>query len=183
MNWGAVVLPLVLAALLLYILWYFVRAAGRALARSREVTRFRFEVKSLGAQVDPLLERLAARTDAARRHQLPPEELLDELTAGATALGEAQAGATSIRAPSYAAHLRDAMGQDIERATRALEMIHFGCEQAAAGRGRGSELEAQTAVKRGYLNLLHARESFGGHLAEATRLEPLPPPRARRSRI
>ncbi|MGZ3587107.1 MAG: hypothetical protein ACXVAP_07655, partial [Candidatus Limnocylindrales bacterium] len=68
MNWGAVVLPLVLAALLLYILWYFVRAAGRALARSREVTRFRFEVKSLGAQVDPLLERLAARTDAARRH-------------------------------------------------------------------------------------------------------------------
>jgi hypothetical protein len=182
-NWGAIVLPLLLAGLLLYILWYFARAGGKALARSREVTRFRFEAKQIGARVDPILERLAARTDAARRHQIPPEEILTELGDGAQELGEAQAAALALRVPVYALHLRDAVGQDIERAARAIEMIRFGCEQATAGRGRGAELEAQTSVKRGYLNLLHARESLGGHLLEANRLEPLPPARARRSRI
>jgi len=182
-NWGAIVLPLLLAGLLLYILWYFARAGGKALARSREVTRFRFEAKQVGARADPVLERLAARVDAARRHLVPPEEILGDLDEGTQELGEAQAMTEAMRAPPYALHLRDAMGQDLERAVRAIEMIRFGCEQSTAGRGRGAELEAQTSVKRGYLNLLHARESLGSHLGEANRLEPLPPARARRSRI
>ena len=32
--------------------------------------------------------------------------------------------------------------------------------------GRHRELEAQTAIKRGYLNLLHAREAIARHAAE-----------------
>ncbi len=183
MNWGAIVLPLLLAGLLLYILWYFGRAAGQALARSREITRFRFDAKAVAGRVDPLLDQIVARTDAARRHLIPPEEILDELTSGTETLADARTEALAIRAPAHAARLRDALGEDLEWAARAVEMIHFGCQASAASRGRGSELEAQTAVKRGYLNLLHARESLTGHLAEVGRLEPAPPARVRRSRI
>ena len=63
-------------------------------------------------------------------------------------------------------------------------MIQHGCQQSLSGYGRGAELEAQTAVKRGYLNLLHARESLSSHVAEAVRLEPVTPARApRRARM
>jgi hypothetical protein len=39
-----------------------------------------------------------------------------------------------------------------------------------AGRGP-RELEAQTSIKRGYLNLIHAREAFARHALEAQDLE------------
>ena len=55
---------------------------------------------------------------------------------------------------------------ELERAGRALEMVDHGCDDPGhrvAARAR--ELEAQTSIKRGYLNLLHAREAIGrtGH--------------------
>ncbi|MFI5261472.1 MAG: hypothetical protein ACHQZR_02810 [Candidatus Limnocylindrales bacterium] len=180
---GAVVLPLLLALLLLYVLVYFARQAGRALARSREVTRFQFEAKALLAQVDPILERLAARTDSARRHLVAPEEILDDLATGSTRLEAAHAEADGIRAPVQGRVLLDAMRDDVERALRAVDMIRHGCEQGVDGRGRGAELEAQTAVKRGYLNLLHARESLTKHVGEAVRLEPVATRAVRRARL
>lgn len=181
---GAIVLPLLLALLLLYVLVYFARSAGQALARSREVTRFQFEAKALLAQVDPILEGLATRTDSARRQLVPPDEILPDLESGATTLEAARASADQIRAPQHGRVLRDAMGDDVDRAIRAVAMIQHGCQQAVSGYGRGAELEAQTAVKRGYLNLLHARESLSTHVAEAVRLEPVTPGRApRRARM
>jgi hypothetical protein len=180
---GAVVLPLLLALLLLYVLVYFARLAGRALAQSREVTRFRFEAKALLAQVDPVLDNLAVRTDSARRQLLAPDEILPDLATGTTSLETAHTTAEGIHAPAHGRHVLEAMRDDVDRASRAVAMITFGCEQAVNGHGRGAELEAQTAVKRGYLNLLHARESLVTHVGEAVRLEPVPAGRARRARI
>jgi len=181
---GAIVLPLLLALLLLYVLVYFVRQAGQALARSREVTRFQFEAKALLAQVDPVLEGLATRTDSARRHLIAPEEILGDLATGSTSLEAAHTESEAIRAPVHGRDLLEAMREDVQRAIRAVDMIRHGCEQGVDGYGRGAELEAQTAVKRGYLNLLHARESLAAHVAEAARLEPLPVARTvRRARI
>ncbi|HXX60722.1 MAG TPA: hypothetical protein VEI48_05480 [Candidatus Sulfotelmatobacter sp.] len=180
---GAIILPLLLALLLLYVLVYFARAAGQALARSREVTRFQFEAKALLAQVDPILEGLATRTDSARRQLIPPDEILPDLENGTTTLEAARATADRISAPQHGRVLRDAMGEDVDRAIRAVAMIQHGCQQASSGYGRGAELEAQTAVKRGYLNLLHARESLASHVAEAVRLEPLTTRAVRRARM
>lgn len=181
---GAVVLPLLLALLLLYVLVYFARLAGQALARSREVTRFQFEAKALLAQVDPVLEGLAARTDSARRQLLSADEILPDLETGTTNLEAARTTAEAIRAPQQGRVLRDALREDVDRAIRAVAMIQHGCEQAVSGYGRSAELEAQTAVKRGYLNLLHARESLATHVAEAVRLEPVIGTRAaRRARM
>ena len=181
---GAIVLPLLLALLLLYVLVYFVRMAGQALASSREVTRFQFEAKALLAQVDPILEGLATRTDSARRQLVSPDEILPDLESGTTTLEAARATAEAIRAPLQGRVLRDALGEDVDRAIRAVAMIQHGCQQAVSGYGRGAELEAQTAVKRGYLNLLHARESLVSHVGEAVRLEPVAAGRAaRRARM
>ena len=55
---------------------------------------------------------------------------------------------------------------ELERAGRALEMVSHGCELLAASRSGYHELEAQTAVKRGYLNALHAREAIARHAAD-----------------
>jgi len=45
-------------------------------------------------------------------------------------------------------------------------MVDHGASILAQVRRRGRELEAQTAIKRGYLNALHAREAIARHAAE-----------------
>ena len=59
--------------------------------------------------------------------------------------------------------VRAALLFELERAGRALEMVAHGCELLATMRSGYRELEAQTAVKRGYLNALHAREAIARH--------------------
>jgi len=53
-------------------------------------------------------------------------------------------------------------------------MVEHGAKILAQARRRGRELEAQTSVKRGYLNLVHAREAIVRHAAAAEELE-VPP--------
>jgi hypothetical protein len=53
-------------------------------------------------------------------------------------------------------------------------MVDHGAKILAQARRRGRELEAQTSIKRGYLNLVHAREAIVRHAAAAEDLE-LPP--------
>src|SRR5919112_2015655 len=57
--------------------------------------------------------------------------------------------------------------RELERAQRALEMVEHGTTMLAAARRGPRELEAQTSIKRGYLNLIHAREAFARHALEA----------------
>ena len=46
-------------------------------------------------------------------------------------------------------------------------MVDHGAKILAQVRRRGRELEAQTSIKRGYLNLVHAREAIVRHAAAA----------------
>ena len=61
-----------------------------------------------------------------------------------------------------------------ERAERALAMVDHGAKILAQVRRRGRELEAQTAIKRGYLNLIHAREAILRHAVAAEDLKQPP---------
>jgi hypothetical protein len=47
-------------------------------------------------------------------------------------------------------------------------MIEHGREIQTSARSGGREIEAQTSIKRGYLNVLHAREAIG-HQASLAR--------------
>jgi hypothetical protein len=161
----SVVLPLVLLVLVVFVLVVFVRRAAAALARAREAVAFARETDALSRRmasvVDPLLERL----DAVRRHQVPADEVRAELAA---AHGEFVASREAIerwRTPGGFVAAREAIAGDLDRLARSLEMIDFGTDLAGTGDGRQRELEAQTAIKRGYLNLLHARQAFADHAA------------------
>ena len=171
MPWS-VLLPLLLAALLVYVFVEFARRARVALALAREAAGFRSAAAGLGGRVDALLAQLARRTDAVRRGTMPPGELVEELRAAVATLDDDAVAAHGLVAPLGAGQLRDAIADDVSRGSRAAEMILHGCQLAAEGRGRATEREAQTNIKRGYLNLLHARESLTAHLAHAARTEP-----------
>ena len=154
-----VVLPLLLAALVVIVLVAFLRRASRALARTRELEQYRDEMANVARFVEAVLGPLTDRVDAVRRNQVPAIEIEAELDAAADLLGDALRDASAVQPPPGLPAPADLAGQ-IERAIRAVETIRYGCGLAtAAGGRRGKELEAQTSIKRGYLNLLHAREA------------------------
>jgi hypothetical protein len=161
-----VVLPLLLAALVGLVVVVFLRRANRALARTRELERYGTETADLAERVDAVLRPLTERVDAVRRNQVPAGEIEAELTASIDLLSELLSVAEAVRPPVGVPASAEVAAQ-IDRAIRAVDTVRYGCGLASgAGGRRGKELEAQTSIKRGYLNLLHAREAVSD---EATR--------------
>ena len=159
-----IVLPLILLALLVFVLVMLARRAARALAVARAATVFQEQVAGLSGRLTPVIEELVRRVDAVRRHQLPAEEIREALaTAQTTFENEREAIATWQLPPGFSAPIGD-VAEDLERLVRAVETIDFATRLVVAGSSRQRELEAQTAIKRGYLNLLHARQSFQDHV-------------------
>jgi hypothetical protein len=150
------------------------RRAGRIVARTREIEGFRSSVRDLTTRIDQSLEGAAGRIDAVRRGQVGADTIGPTITAATDAVSRYALEARALKGPSIAAQVRDAIVEDLERAERALGMVDHGAGILAQVRRRGRELEAQTSIKRGYLNLIHAREAIVRHAAAAEELE-LPP--------
>ena len=72
-------------------------------------------------------------------------------------------GAGPARPAGRRTTIRDDLVAELERAGRALAMVEHGATILASVRGGARELEAQTSIKRGYLNLIHAREAIARH--------------------
>lgn len=150
------------------------RRAGRIVARTREIEGFRSSVRDLTTRIDQSLEGAAGRIDAVRRGQLGADTIGPTIEAATDAVARYGDEARALKGPAVAADVRDALVEDLERAERALGMVEHGAAILAQVRRRGRELEAQTSIKRGYLNLIHAREAIVRHAAAAEELE-LPP--------
>ena len=164
--WG-IVLPLLLAALLLVLLSWFVHRGAQALAQTREIAGFQRDAADLSARIDGTLGQLTARVDGVRRQQIPPAEIQEELKQALDSLATYLDEARAINAPAGLTETRNLIAQDIQRAARAVEMVSYGVRlwTGSVG-GRRAELEAQTSIKRGYLNLLHARDSVAEHTSD-----------------
>lgn len=160
----ALVIPLVAFVVLAAVLIVLFRRASRALARTRDEERFRRAVEDLAARIDASLGGVIDRIDAVRRHQVPPTEIEPNLVAAREAVTRYEAEAAALHGPVPADEVREGLLAELERASRALAMVSHGCtllaEEASA---RQRELEGQTAIKRGYLNALHAREAIARH--------------------
>jgi hypothetical protein len=150
------------------------RRAGRIVARTREIEGFRSAVRDLTTRIDQSLEGAAGRIDAVRRGQLGADTIGPTIEAATDAVTRYTDEARGMKGPAIAAEIREAIVEDLERAERALGMVGHGAGILAQVRRRGRELEAQTSIKRGYLNLIHAREAIVRHAAAAEELE-LPP--------
>jgi hypothetical protein len=154
------VLPVLAFLILLALFLLVLRRAGRFLAATRDVERFRSQVGDLAGRVELSLGEISGRIDAVRRGQLGADAVADDLNASLDAVERYADEARGIRAPADAARIRDEIVAELERAARALEMIEHGRSIQASARSGGREIEAQTAIKRGYLNVLHAREAI-----------------------
>lgn len=167
----AILLPLAgfvaLAALTVIVL----RRAGGIVRRTREVEGFRVAIKDLAARVETSLAGATDRIDAVRRGQVPADSIGPTIEAASDAVARYTDEARAIRGPDGVLLIRDEIVAELERAGRALGMVEHGATILAQVRRRGRELEAQTALKRGYLNLLHAREAVARHTARVDHLK------------
>jgi hypothetical protein len=119
---------------------------------------------------------LSEEVDAVRRGLRPGTEISADLTQAMATTAAFAAEARVIGAPPEGRALLAAIVEELERAGRAVEMIDHGCQLRDIGTRREHDPEAQTSIKRGYLNLLHARESIADH-AHAVAVLPVPGPR------
>jgi hypothetical protein len=150
------------------------RRAGRIVARTREVEHFRSAVRDLTTRIDQSLEGAVGRVDAVRRGQVGADTIGPTIEAATDAVTRYADEARALKGPQAGIPIREAIVEDLERAERALGMVDHGAKILTQVRRRGRELEAQTSIKRGYLNLVHAREAIVRHAAAAEDLE-VPP--------
>jgi hypothetical protein len=142
------------------------RRTGQVIAESRETEGYRHSVRDLATRVEISLGGVVERIDAVRRHQVPPTAIGENLTAALEAVARYSEEATSLDGPTSAAALTAGLVGELARADRALRMVEHGCAMQATARGLGRDVEGETAVKRGYLNLIHAREAFAAYATE-----------------
>ena len=162
------ILPLIAFVILLVLFILVLRRAGRFVAATRDVERFRRQVGDLAGRIETSLSEVCARVDAVRRGQLGADMLADDISASQDAVARYADEARALHPPRDGSRIRDEIIGELERAGRALEMIEHGRSIQTSARAGGREIEAQTAIKRGYLNVLHAREAIA-HQAELGR--------------
>jgi hypothetical protein len=177
-----------LAVVLLPVMAFIALAAGlvvvfrgttRIAARTRELEQFRGAVRDLAARIDDSLDSAAARIDAVRHHQAHPEVISQTVVVASEALDGYEVEARALHGPRPAQAVRDDLVAELERAGRALDMVEHGANILASSRRGSRDLEAQTSIKRGYLNLIHAREAIARQALRAEDLQVEPSPRAR----
>jgi len=165
MDW-IVLLPILAFIALAAGLAVVFRRTGSIVARTRETERFRSSVADLCGRIDVSLEGAAARIDKVRHHELTADAITDTLTAASDAVDRYLEEARALHGPDGAIEIRDDLVAGLERASRAIATVEHGASIMTSVRGGARELEAQTSIKRGYLNLVHAR----GAIAEQAKL-------------
>ena len=170
--------PLVLFVVLAATFVYILRRAAQVVADTRELDAFRHGVADLVARIDASLTGVAERIDRVRRHQVDPGEIRENLDAATDAIARYTAEGEALRPPLGLARIRTTLVDELGRADRALEVVRHGCDALATGVAGPRQLEGQTSVKRGYLNILHARDALRRVAAEAERAR-MPRPQRR----
>ncbi len=133
---------------------------------SRESQALQTATASLAGRVDATLAAVLASVDEVRRHRAPPADALPEVGAAITAIDAYAEEVTNLRVPATAARVRDNLMADLGRAERALDRIQHGCRELAGVSARVGDADEQATIRRGYLELQHAREAFATHVAE-----------------
>jgi hypothetical protein len=164
------VLPLLAFVILLALFVLVLRRAGRFVAATRDVERFRRQVGDLTGRVEISLGEISARVDAMRRGQLAADAIADDIVASLDGVARYADEARGFHPPADGERIRSEIVAELERAGRALEMVEHGRSIQSSARAGDREIEAQTSIKRGYLNVVHAREAIAHQAQLARRL-------------
>ncbi len=160
----------VLAGLLLLFL-VTTRRMSVLIARTRDLERVQRSVESIDLRLAGVIDPLVARLDEIRRRGGDPQALARDLGPAQATLGDLADEARALRLPAILADQASVMIHETERAARAAELVEHGLGAILAARGN-RELEGQTSLKRGALNLRHAREAFGRAAADVAAMRP-----------
>jgi hypothetical protein len=159
-----VLLPLVvffaLGVPILVLLWR-IFVVGGELRRYAQEGRAAVE---LARRADTSLAELSAVVDGLRRRRIDPDAGEASLRASADALRRYAQEAEAIDRRGVQPEA-PGMYVEIERAQRAVELIEYG-RVLMLDHLPERISEGETSVKRGYLNLLHARESIRARAEE-----------------
>jgi hypothetical protein len=167
--------PVQVAALVAFLLVALVvviagRRAGRLLAHTRDAEGFRGRVDDLARRADHSLAGIAKAVDSVRRRTVEPETIREGVAVAREAVERYAKEARDLGGPAVTGPARDAIVAELERAGRALELVDHGCRVLSSSWRGELGAEAQTSIKRGYLNLIHAREGLLRSAADARRL-------------
>ena len=143
------------------------RRTGSILHRTRVAEGFRGDVADLARRVEASLKDVSVLIDAVRRGDAEPDTLRPSLQAATDAVGQYAQEARDLGGPRAATQHRDGLVFELERAGRALALVGHGCDLNDTGRRGYRHQEVDTAIKRGYLNLVHAREAIVEHALAA----------------
>lgn len=171
--------PLVLFVVLAATFIFVLHRAAQVMADTREIDAFRGRVSDLVARIDVSLTEGAEQIDRVRRHQVDPGEIRENIDAAADAVARYTEEGEALRPPPGLDGLRATLVDELARSGRALETVRHGCNALATGAAGPRQVEGQTSVKRGYLNILHARDALRRVAREAERAR-LPAPERRR---
>jgi hypothetical protein len=149
---------------------FLARRTGAVLQRTRVAEGFRGDVADLGRRIEQSLSDASSMIDAVRRHEAEPPTLHPSLDAARDAVARYTQEARDLGGPLAAVAHREALVFELERANRALELVQHGCDLYETGRRNQRGPEVEIAIKRGYLNLIHARESIADHARAAVEM-------------
>ena len=179
MELATILLPVIAFIALVAGLIVVFRGTGRIAARTREIEGFRGGLNDLAARVDASLGVAAGRIDAVRHQQADPDLIKQTVIDATEALEHYNREARALRVPRQAQDIRDDLVAELERASRALGMVGHGADMHDSSRRGSRDVEAQTSIKRGYLNLIHAREAIARQVARVDELAIDEPPTGR----
>ena len=151
---------LVLVALFLIVL----RRASQSLGETRQTVAFRHDVADIHERVDGELAALAAFVGPLRTpvSDLPDSE--DSTAVVATtqeAVVWARDRVRGLTPPLGLEDARTVFMDELARADEALRSLEHGFAILSTVPAEGRALEGRTAIKRGYLRIVHAREGLG----------------------
>jgi len=179
---STVLLPLIvffaLALPILFLLWRVLVVGGEL----RRDAAYGHAALDIARRVDVSLAELAELIDELRRRKANPEASGDSLRAAAEALRRYTREAEQVDSHTLHAAGSPTFASEIERAQRAVDLIEHG-RTLMLDPKEDDHAEGETAVKRGYLNLLHAREAVkirAREIADAASKPPISVARPRR---
>lgn len=148
------------------------RRMSALIARTRSLERFQRGVDSVERRFGAFALPLVRALDDTRRSPGDPDALRRQVGEAQDVLAVLRAEMHGLPAPTVLAEASAVLEGELERAGRAASLIEHGLG-ALEDMGRGRDLEAQTSLKRGTLNLRHAHEAFGRVAREVARLRPV----------
>jgi hypothetical protein len=156
-------IPLAILLVLLGMLALLLRRVWNLVLESRQVGDFRRAVQDLAARIDEALDGIIVQIDRVRRHQVEAASIMTALDRTLELLPKLGDEARALEGPPVTAAARLAFVTELDRAERAPQMVEHGCAILATAGSSYRQIEAETAIKRGYLNVVHAREALSRH--------------------